>query len=208
METKHCNGCGEDKELTEFYIHKSGPCAGNIRTPCKQCYQDRQVVWRKNYPDKTREYSRNFKYRHGTKPASENKKCSTYLGCVIAETVLAHEFPGFVRMPNCNPNYDYECPKGFLIDVKSGCKRYRKGHTDSWSFVVKKNKVPHFFLCIAWKDRKSLLPEHLWLIPGWLVNEKTTFCICDSPKSLAEWSPYERSLGNVLKCCDKMRGGE
>jgi hypothetical protein len=221
LEIKHCGGCDEDKEVTEFYVRKSGRCAGKLISQCKECTRIANINWRKANPEKvmickrnwnithrenTRKHHRDAHYRKGGKPASENKACTAYLGCVVAETVLAYEFPGFKRMPNCNPDYDYECPQGYLIDVKSGCRIRREHGYDYWYFTIKKNKVPHFFLCIAWKDRKTLIPEHLWLIPGYLVNEKKGIAITPTAKSLAKWSKYERSLGTVLKCCDQIKG--
>lgn len=235
MTLKHCNGCDEDKELSEFNFNKSGKRIGKPLSQCKNCLNLKSSIWykvnikkakatrsawQKSNPDKiklandtwhnanrekVRKSGRESSYRHGAKPASENKSCATYLGCVIAETVLSHEFPGFKRMPNGNPGYDYVCPKGYKIDVKSGCKQCYNYVTDSWYFSINKNKAPSFFLCIAWDNRESLNPAHLWLIPGWLVNEKTGFRITDSPKVLARWSQYERPLENVLECCSKLR---
>jgi hypothetical protein len=251
LETKHCNGCGEDKELSEFNFRKSGRYAGKPRGRCKECENkvnsvwhdanlekvyatnyaryhanpkkanaasrawkqanpervtELQRVWRKTNVEKTREYAREAHYRNGVKPAAENKSSSLYLGCVIAETILSREFPGFKRMPNGNTGYDYDCPKGYKIDVKSGCRLAFKNRNDSWQFHINKNKIADFFLCIAFDDRENLNPEHIWLIPGGVVNDKQTIVITDSPEILAKWSQYERPLENVMNCCDKLRG--
>jgi hypothetical protein len=223
LEMKRCNGCDTDKPLTEFYIRKSGQRAGQFLTPCKQCQIDYSTnwcktnpektntthrVWRKNNPEKAKAMSRNATYKNGSKPASENKSCTLYLGCVIAETVLSREFPGFRRMPKGYPGYDYECPKGFGVDVKSSCRNHHTHGNDFWQFHIERNKKAKFFLCIAWKDRKSLIPEHLWLIPGYLVNDKLNFGITDSVASLTKWSKYERSLKNVLECCNQLVSNE
>lgn len=235
MTLKHCNGCDEDKPLTEFYFHKTGRSTGKPFSKCKGCTKNASLVWAKANPEKSKAFSRAWKnsnsekvkainrawynndpekarklgrensYRHGSKPALENKSCSLYLGCVIAETILAHEFPGFVRMPPGNPDYDYDCPKGFTIDVKSSCRYHPKAGSERWSFQIRKNKVANYFLCIAFDERKTLNPEHLWLIPGDVVNEKMAIRITDSPKSLSKWSQFERPLDNVLNCCNKMR---
>lgn len=213
---KHCNGCGEGKELSEFNFRKSGRYAGKPFSRCKKCEVDRVKKWGENNPEKVdmwykrhsdenRKRVREYNYKHGAKPASENKSCSAYLGCVIAETVLMREFPGFKRMPNCNPDYDYECPQGFLIDVKSSTKRSRPIGNSRWVFSVRNNKRVHYFIFIAFDDLESLTPMHIWLIPGYLVNDRTGISIPDTIKSLAKWSKYERSLKNVLECCDKMR---
>jgi hypothetical protein len=206
MEVKHCIGCENDKPLTEFYVYKSGSRTGKPFSKCKSCKNEISSIWSKTHPERRREIERACSYKHGTRSMFENKSCSSYLGCVVAETVLSHEFPGFKRMPFNNPNFDYECPKGFLIDVKSSCRIHPKQGSDFWGFDINRNKVPHFFICIAWKDRKSLTPEYLWLIPGWVVNGKMTNVITDSPEVLAKWSKYERPLKNVLECCNKLRG--
>jgi hypothetical protein len=222
LEMKHCNGCGDDKELTEFYVRKSGLRIGKPRSLCKKCDYASGVewkkanpekvkainsAWRKTNPEKARKSCRDSTYRHGRKPATENKSCSTYLGVIIAETVLAHEFPGFKRMPNCNPNYDYDCPKGFLIDVKSSCRRKDRRKNEYWGFDIRKNKVADYFLFLAFGNRdEPLVPEHIWLIPGDVVNMKSSTRITNSSKSIAKWSKYERPLDNVLKCCNKLRG--
>lgn len=163
-------------------------------------------TWSKANPDRVRKLRRDGTYRHGAKPASENKSCSAYLGIVIAETVLSHEFPGFKRMPNNNPGYDYDCSKGFKIDVKSSCRRHRKNGNDYWGFAIKKNKLADYFLCIAFDNRKNLNPEHIWLIPGNMISNKSEQGITDLLESLAKWSQYERSLTNVLECCNALKG--
>lgn len=205
MTLKHCNGCGEDKELKEFHIRKRGLKTG-LCSQCKKCTNLKSSNWYRNNLEKARKQKRESRYRRGLRsPAQLNKSCATYLGCVIAETVLSHEFPGFKRMPPGNPDYDYECPKGFLIDVKSSCRSHPKEGNDFWQFQIGGNKKPHFFLCLAFNNRDLLNIEHLWLIPGYLVNMKKNLAITDSPKGLAKWSKYERSLKNALACCDKMK---
>ena len=218
MTLKHCNGCGEDKELNEYWIRSSGKQKGQPYNKCKQCYSGSNKVWRimnpeklhvkrKMNPEESRKQHREYRYKRGAKSAANNKSCSAYLGVVIAETVLSHEFPGFKRMPYGNPDYDYECPQGFLIDVKSSCRRHSENGADYWAFATKKNKVANYFLFLAFGNREEpLIPEHIWLVPGRLVNGKTGIAITDSIKNLAKWSEYERSLKNVLECCNKLKG--
>lgn len=205
LEMKHCGGCDTDKPLTEFGFYKNGRRVGTPFSQCKKCEKMRGVIWRRENRVRRNKQCKEYRYRLGAKPASENKSCAAYLGCVIAETVLSHEFPGFVRMPNCNPGYDYECPKGFKVDVKSGCRQSTKSRRERWTFNINKNKVANYFLFLAFNTRELLTPEHIWLISGDVVNAKTKISITDSPKSIAKWSKYERSLENVLKCCNELR---
>lgn len=207
MTLKHCGGCGENKELSEFYFYHSGNLVGKLSTQCKKCTGIRSAKWKISHPERARENARNYIYRRGSKPASENKSCTVYLGCVIAETILSREFPGFVRMPNGNPGYDYDCPKGSKIDVKSSCRRHLKKGGTRWEFRINKNKVPNYFLFLAFGDRNEpLVPEHIWLIPGAMINTKTGIAIYDLPKSIDKWSQYERPLDNVIECCNQLRG--
>ena len=90
--------------------------------------------------------------------------------------------------------------------MKSRCREIQNNGVGRWCFTIKKNKVANYFICIAFDDRKTLNPVYLWLIPGDLVNEKTSLSITDSPRSLTKWSKYERPLDNVLECCNKLRG--
>ncbi len=203
---KHCNGCGEDKELSEFNFVKSGVRMGKPLSRCRKCRNIIKTAWRNNNLEKVRKCGRESWYKKGRKSAIENKSCTAYLGVVVAETILSHEFPGFVRMPYGNPDYDYECPRGFKIDVKSGCKLHKKNGTPLWAFNIRKNKKANYFLCIAFGYRNEpLMPEHIWLIPGNMINDKIGIGITDSLEGLAKWSKFERPLENVLGCCDKLR---
>lgn len=213
---KHCNGCDTDKFLDKFYFYKTGRRTGKPFSRCIECKNKVAINWVKSNPEKVHIWKKANRektnknacirrYNKGGKSVSENKSCSSYLGCIIAETVLSHEFPGFKRMPYGNPGYDYECPKGFKIDVKSSCRRHIKNKNDNWHFYIRYNKIANYFLFLAFDDRESLTPEHIWLIPGCAVNDKQCIGIADSPKILTKWSQYERPLENVMKCCNKLR---
>jgi len=137
-------------------------------------------------------------------PMNINRKCSQYLGIVIAERVLSKIFDGITRMPNNNKGYDFICKKKHKIDVKSSRPRYRndrKNHT--WQFEIQMNTIPNDFLCIAFDDK--LNPMHVWLIPGHIVNTKVHMYITNTPKTLEKWSQYERPLDKVIKCCNLMK---
>ncbi len=101
-----------------------------------------------------------------SKPYTDNKKCSSYLGVGIAERVLSHVFKNVELMPMSNPGYDFICNHGKKIDVKSSCRYFHIGRSDSWMFTINKNTSADYFLCIAFDDREHLNPEHVWLIPG------------------------------------------
>jgi hypothetical protein len=222
LETKHCNGCDTDKELTEFYIRKTGNCIGKPFTPCKECMKIAGKHWsvvnkelikiqrkarRKANPEKANKQSRDASYRKGVKPASENKSCPVYLGVIVAEQLLSTFFRNITRMPYGNPGYDFLCGLNYEIDVKSACRFYPKNSRNArWLFHIHENKIAKFFLCIAFDDRKSLTPEHVWFIPANVVNSK--ICISIGEHTLEKWSQFERPLKSVLECCNKMKGGK
>jgi len=132
-----------------------------------------------------------------------NKKCATFLGVHVAERVLSKIFQNVIRMPYRNPGYDFLCSKGFKIDVKSATKMKTQ---NSWHFNTNKNLIADYFLVLAFDNRQNLTPEHLWLIPAGILNEKMSTSI--SPSSLDKWSEYEldSKLNDVIVCCTTLKG--
>jgi hypothetical protein len=128
-----------------------------------------------------------------------NPKCATYLGIHIAEKILSNLFINTEMMPNGNPGYDFTCGKGYKIDCKSSTIR----NDSYWSFNITRNIITDYFLCLAFDNRDSLTPLHVWLIPGHLVSHLTGLSI--SKSTTWKWSKYEQPLDQVLKCCDVMR---
>jgi hypothetical protein len=121
---------------------------------------------------------------------------STYLGIHIAEKKLMEVFENAKRMPYANPGYDFICGKGFKIDVKASCRRYRKGRKGEiiipfWQFNIDKNTMADYFFCIAYTDRISQKIEHIWLVPGQRVNYLRGLYISPSEKSQSIWRNYE-----------------
>ena len=130
-----------------------------------------------------------------------NKKSAVYLGCTIAEKVLSKVFKDVEIMPYGNSGFDFTCNKGKKIDVKSSCIRKNQRN---WVFNIKKNVVADFFLCIAFNDRESLTPLHLWLIPSNEVKDKRALSI--SLGTIHKWDKLKLDISKTLQCCDEMRG--
>lgn len=221
-ETKYCKKCDTNKPISEFTLKKSGRYAGQPVSYCKTCRSLISIAWAKAHRDRSREIARNwnannpdrvlqhkekFRANHPEKfhPAAETPTCTHYLGSYISETVLSREFKNIKRMPSNFPGYDFECNRHFLIDVKSSCQQYHDSKSGYWQFMIKQNKIPHYFLLIAWDNRDDLNPLYIWLIPAKLINDKLLFVIGNTEKSLAKWKKYERPLNNVLSCCRTMR---
>jgi hypothetical protein len=136
------------------------------------------------------------KERRAAKPI--NPQSSIYLGCTIAEKVLSKVFNDVKTMPFGNPGYDFICNKGKKIDVKSGCLK-----KNGWKFHINRNIIADFFLCIAFDNRKSLTPLHLWLIPSSKVKDKKTVGICSS--TIHKWDEFKLDISKTLQCCDQMK---
>jgi hypothetical protein len=155
-----------------------------------------------------RESSRKNHYKlHGGKPMSQNKQCTSFLGCHVAEQVLSKAFKDVEIMPPSNPGYDFICNKGKKIDVKSSCIQSANGrHGDKLQFSIKKNVVADYFLCIAFNNRDNLNPEYTWLIPGNKINHLTNFSVAISNTYYLD--EYKIDISRISKCCDVLRGNK
>ena len=202
MEEKQCSKCKTIKPLTEYYILKSGNRADKPYSCCKDCVKTTNSA----YERKTHQ------------PYDQNKDCSSYLGVAVAEKVLSRFFNHIQRMPYGNPGYDFICSKGYKIDVKSACLNYPKPHIRNgkyvqtynpyWMFSLYKNQIADYFLCLAFSDRETLEPIHIWLIPSSIINMKSGITITNTPKALLKWQPYEKPLDKVIHCCNLLRDTE
>lgn len=179
--------------------------------------KERAKNWRENNPEKYKAQNRSERYKQkhreywykhrGSKPMSENKECSIFLGVHVAERVLAHVFESVNRMPYGTSGYDFICPKGFKIDVKSACVREKKPNVYGWDFGIKQNKIADYFLCLAFDNREDLNPKKIWLIPSNRVNHLGTLSIGASINTLKKWSQYELNdkFENVVACCNTLK---
>lgn len=141
-----------------------------------------------------------------------NKKCSTFLGCNIAERVLSHVFKDVQRMPYGNKGYDFVCNKGFKIDVKSSC--LHSNQYNNYLFVIKHNKIADYFLLIGFDNRDDLNPRHIWLIKSTelirnfrIMNNFERLYIRDIPNDIIKFSKYELNdkLKEMIKCCIELK---
>ena len=196
-----CPKCKELKDFNEVYIKKSGRQKGQISSYCKNCKREYDKLWNAKNPGRRLNLAHiNGRFR----PMSEAKDCGAYLGVVVAEKALSKFFDNITRMPYGNPGFDFLCGKGFKIDVKSSC--LLKGKYLHWKFHIEKNRIADYFLFLAFnEDRNNLEPQHVWLIPGDIVNIQFDVTISNKEKSLSKWSKYEKPLDKVIACCNQMR---
>jgi hypothetical protein len=139
-------------------------------------------------------------------PMEQNKTCSAYLGIHIAERILSHYFENVSRTPYGTPGYDFTCKNGYKIDVKCACIQKIKNKSNcKWQFSIQYNTIADYFLCLGFDNRDSLEPQHIWLIPGNVVNKLDAFQIPVSEYGLSKWHQYEKPLDKVLQCCATLR---
>lgn len=131
---------------------------------------------------------------------TNTKSPPIYLGCEIAEKVLSKVFNDVKVMPYGNPGFDLICNKGKKIDVKGACKGKNRNR---WLFNIKKNTIADFFLCVAFDNRKSLVPLHLWLLPSNEVKDKKGASI--SPGTIHKWDKFKLDISKTLQCCNQMK---
>jgi hypothetical protein len=196
MDSKICPKCGEDKDLSEYYIVKTGRQKGQPTSYCKFC-------------SSITNRGATTKYRHKrgeSIPMNENKSCPKYLGEVIAERVLAGLFEHVEKAPMNNPGWDFICGKKKRIDCKSACLRYRENCIPSWPFNINKNIKCDHFLLLGFDNREDLNPIKVWLIPNRILCNKMQLSITNNVKSLEKWTQYEKSLDKILICCNRLKG--
>jgi hypothetical protein len=88
--------------------------------------------------------------------------------------------------------------------VKSSCRRHGKCAACNWQFIIKKNPIAEYFLCLAFDNRDDLNPEHVWLIPASDVNDRVSISISET--TLAKWDQYKLDVGKVSVCCAAIKG--
>jgi len=184
METKVCSKCNLSKPISKYPSLNNKP-NGSICRSCRTIY--------------------NLEYRHRKgicSPIGQNKDTTQYLGVYIAERVLSHYFKEITRMPYTNPGYDFICKRGFKIDAKSSCLRKNR---PAWSFVIGKNIVADYFLCLGFDDRVSLTPLRVWLIPGNAINYLKVLWISARAAGLSKWFIYEKPIASVIQCCSNIK---
>jgi len=183
---KKCTKCKQWKDESEFYkdhVTKDGSAPW-----CKECKS---------------EYNRSYYKNHHVKKMSENKKCPVYLGIYINERILKHVMPNAVLMNYANPGFDLVCGKGYLVDAKSSVLHHRKNQGPYWMFGINKNKTPDYFLLTAYTDRESLNIDHMWLIPGDVINDKTIVGL--SLSTIHKWDDYKIDHTAALNCVNQIK---
>lgn len=188
MTMKRCPRCRTFKPSAEFHKDRHRP--DGFTCWCKSCVNR----------------ARNERsYRSGKSlPLGTNPECASFLGIHVAERVLSHVFKHVERMPTNNPGYDFKCIRGYKIDVKSAT--HPKDKPTMWKFEINRNHIADYFLLVAFNNRVDLVPEHLWLIPGDVVNDHKAVGISQS--TLTKWSNYRLpdKLNEVKSCCNILKG--
>ena len=132
-----------------------------------------------------------------SKTITTNKDCAVYLGNIV-EQLLSKIFKDVKVMPHGNRGFDFICSKDLKIDAKGGVISNNK-----WNFFINRNRIADYFLCIGFNSRKDLIPIHLWLIPGNVINHLKSLKIYKV--NLNKWEKYEQSIDKAILCCNEMK---
>ena len=192
---KRCRVCEDELVIGENLTVSQCRICNYI---CKGCRTEQARLWRKENPDKARAIWTRSDRKMGKLPMSENKKCSQYLGVYVTERLLKHYFKDVEVMPYGNKGFDFKCNRDKLIDAKSACLSGGR-----WSFAIKRNEIPDFFLCAAFDNRDDLNPLHVWLIPGSVVNHLKGATI--RPGTVHKWDKYMLDINKASACCNEMK---
>lgn len=221
--TKQCSRCRRVLSTNDFYIRKT--TKSGLRCECKECSRGmhktdicvdckelkrieskgrcsacNQKWLKKTNPEKYAKMQAQARKKSGKLAYSELKSCASYLGVHVAEQVLSKVFKDVNMMSMNHPGYDFICNYGKKIDVKSACRR--KGR-NGWLFTTKKNTTADYFLCIAFDNRESLTPMHLWLIPTNSVSHVSKASI--SPRTIGKWKQFELDISKTLQYCSELK---
>ncbi len=188
VELLKCSRCGQTLPENSFWVDQGNTGRHGRKSWCRACYNHRRNQWRHE--------------RGIVRPLADAKDSPTYLGCYVAERVLANYFDHVERMPYGNPGYDFICGRGFKIDAKSSCLRYQRGRSPRWQFNINRNKVADHFLCLGFDNRDQLNPKKIWLIPGIEVSNQRSISI---GLTSHRFDKYEKPIDKVIACCNAMK---
>lgn len=190
-----CVKCGEWKSRDEFHNSKNSTDGKTER--CKECSLKSAKKYYEEHRESCKENAKKRRRERGVKSMHENKECSAYLGIVIGERLCRHIFKDVEVMPYGHPGYDIICNRGKKIDVKTAT------YHGNWQFTIKKNKVPDYFIFVAFDNIEDLNAQHMWMIPGDEVNGKQITSI--KPSSIHKWDKWKRDINEIQMCCTKLK---
>lgn len=202
---KECSKCHKVKPFSEFHLRKSSKDGRQPR--CKKCNNEISKKYYQEHREQRKDYyEKVVRKRMGHLPMCENKKCSSYLGVVIAERLCRHLFKDVEVMPYGNTAYDIVCNRGKKIDVKSSTMTLQHNKYPRWAFKINLNTTADYFILVAFDNRSDFNPLHMWMIPGSEVNKQTKASI--RPSTLHKWSRWERDIKDAQLCCVEMKESE
>ncbi|MFA5408816.1 MAG: hypothetical protein WC343_08630 [Bacilli bacterium] len=212
--TKFCPKCKRDLPLDCFSKNRAKRdgyaswCKEDIAKWTKE-HRESINLYHREHREQITKWNRESRHRTGKCQAyQESPNCALYLGVHISERILSNYFENIERMPLKNPGYDFICGKGYKIDVKSSSLhplKYSRGKAydhPHWFFKINKNCIADYFFCLAFSNRASLEPLHVWLIPANIINRLQSLIITQT--QLSKWSEYEKPIDKVWSCYTKL----
>ena len=192
---KKCSDCSEVKSLDEFHNDKTKK--DGKRNQCKEC--------KKEY-DKNDYENGGGREKLGCHSMYENKSSAQYIGIVINERLIKHLYPDAVMNNYGFPGYDFTCQKGKKVDAKASAIHIRQNVNSrvvNWQFAIRRNKIPDFFLCVAYNNIDNPTPLHIWMIPAEEINDQSGIKI--SATTIHKWNRWKIDIDKAQACCTAMK---
>jgi hypothetical protein len=187
-----CRDCGceltDENWLTAYQLRN--------RAQCKACKNLYEKQWRVDNPDKAHKRDARLRRNKGIPKLENSLTCPSFLGVHLAENMVSEVFNEAKMMPYGHKGFDMICPKGKTVDVKSACAGEYRG-TRRWIFHIKENKVPDYFMCVAYDSRDEQNVEHVWFIPGNTINHLKGLCISESTMERMDSYKLRKELKRV-----------
>lgn len=121
--------------------------------------------------------------KRGILPTKDSPESPLYFGeyiekkyvSSIFEDVKPFEYPKnkYGRILDVHKPYDWICKNGYKIKHVSSCIRTDSSHKHRngtpipyYSFLLRKNPVPDYWIISGWDNRDNLEPQYVWIING------------------------------------------
>jgi len=218
---KKCSKCGIEKPLDGFSNDKNRKygkyphckeCVNQYKKDHKEEAAIKMKRYREDHKEEIKEQRRDYYHNGGGREKvgctamKENNSCPQYLGIVINERLIKHLFPDAEMMPMHFPGYDFTCRRGKKVNAKASTtfiRENKKSNTVFWYFNFLKNKIPDFFLCVAYSSVENPTPLHIWMVPGKEINYLSTISINSS--TIHKWDQWRMDVDKAQACCTAMK---
>lgn len=204
-----CKEC--DKKYYKNHLEKRSEYNKKYYQDHREKILEQKRNHRQNHKEECKEYNKEYYQDHKDEIRKrtcqvsmyENKDCAAYLGIVIGERLIRHLFNDVEAMPYDFPDYDFICNKGKKINVKTACMTSQSKKYYRWKFTIRNNKIPDFFILVAFDNLTDLNLLHIWMIPGNEINNNSGKSI--RPSTIHKWDKWKLNIKDAQLCCTEMK---